>query len=440
MEHFSNVIHVASLTNKQLLVEILVAIKSLGNEARQWLLTTSTGRSTFLQIGQRAAEAELLSSDWTLAFEDAMAKRRNEGQLEEEEEEKEMRILPAMSTSELLKMTMEEMPPRSHNRRLSTAIEMIESSSLLKNPGSLSVRQAAALVKASAEEENINLQTQVMSILLGTLPNDNDACVHALAAVQLPILQRLDLSVVKNALQCSQLDYRLAELFVNTGEKPQLSIDSESQLKGLLRILRHIEAADLARRGNQIGAKHGCVICVPNEVISKNYNLLRVMEKREEFNLSPSDTSTSYNTIIGRGWNHNVVLNGKGGRKRMIHSEVHAVADSIRIFGENLAFDHLFPHAVAVIVELKGDFSYDNAPPCPKCDTLLRAVGICKACHSTDKGFVQNLQLASPNLEFLDRETVRIPLRAVCDEIGVECSRLSEAEERITRKSKKIVV
>ena len=88
MEHFSNVIHVASLTNKQLLVEILVAIKSLGNEARQWLLTTSTGRSTFLQIGQRAAEAELLSSDWTLAFEDAMAKRRNEGQLEEEEEEK----------------------------------------------------------------------------------------------------------------------------------------------------------------------------------------------------------------------------------------------------------------------------------------------------------------------------------------------------------------
>jgi hypothetical protein len=65
----------------------------------------------------------------------------------------------------------------------------------------LSVHEAAALVKASTEEGNINLQTEIMPILLRTLPKDVN-CIDVLAAVQLPILQRLlELRVIEHSLQ-----------------------------------------------------------------------------------------------------------------------------------------------------------------------------------------------------------------------------------------------
>jgi len=74
--------------------------------------------------------------------------------------------------------------------------------------------------------------------------------------------------------------------------------------------------------------------------------------------------STNYDVVVGRGWNHNVTKNidSKGGKKRMIHSEVHAVPDTIRKFGEDLAFDRIFPSAEIIIVELHKDSSCDNAP------------------------------------------------------------------------------
>ena len=221
-------------------------------------------------------------------------------------------------------------------------------------------------------------------------------------------------------------------MFRDDGKRDQSTPSKPAQEggKAVLQILRIIEAADLARRGNQIGSKHGCVICVPNEVISKNKNLLRIVEESDDLCFSPNKTSSSYDTVVGRGWNHNVVLLGKG-RKRMIHSEVHAVADTIRIFGEMLAFEYLFPHAVVLIVELRGDTSYDDAPPCPKCEQLLRAVGICKACHTTDRGLIKDLRLPSPKADFFNSAVVRVPLRTVCDELGIDCSKLKEAEDKV---------
>lgn len=432
MDNLGDVIHLACLTNKKLLVEILIAIKSSGEEAETCLLTTLHGRKAFLEIGRKASRIELLPSEWISAFEELIANKRNHSSHSSQEDEDETHAI--INTGHLLNITLKEIHPRSHRTRLSLAIERMAKCSSTDDPYSLSVRQASALVKASVEEVNVGLQTEVMSMLLQTLPSDSDACINALAAVQLPILQRLDVSVLETILRCNQVDYRLAELFKYGGKANNTPSTS---LVEILRIIRCTEAAELARQGKQIGEKHGCVICVPNEVIRENKHLLKIVKDRQELhhtNCPAGNTSTSYDFVIGRGWNHNFVLNGKGGKKRMIHSEVHAVADSIRIFGEDLAFDHLFPHATAVIVELKGDSAYDNAPPCPKCDTLLRAVGVCRACHTTDRGVVQNYQLATPSLNFLDRDTVKIPLRAVCDEIGIECFRLRTAEERSARR------
>ena len=109
----------------------------------------------------------------------------------------------------------------------------------------------------------------------------------------------------------------------------------------------------------------------------------------------------------------------------MVHAEAHAVADTIQLFEEDLAFNHIFPFATAVIVELKGDTSYDDAPPCPKCELLLRAVGVHKTCHSTDKGYVKDLDLppSSDRSLFFRNPIVRIPFRTVCDELCIQCSR-----------------
>jgi deoxycytidylate deaminase len=260
--------------------------------------------------------------------------------------------------------------------------------------------------------------------------------INALASVQLPILQRLDNHVFDDLLfhnSSFRLYDRITTLFQykdkkGDGIKENRSIDMKTH-SSALKLLGFLEAANLARRGNQIGSKHGCVITVRKDVIKNNLNLLKVIEKSKDLNVGLDGDdyeSTSYDIIVGKGWNHNVVPNGTGGKKRMVHAEVHAVADTIRRFEEDLAFNHIFPFATAVIVELKGDTSYDDAPPCPKCELLLRAVGVHKTCHSTDKGYVKDLDLppCSDRLLFFRNPIVRIPFQTVCDELCIQCSKL----------------
>ena len=434
MDH-SNVCHLASLTDKEILVELLVAIKNVGaarNEAQQWILGTSKGRDAFVQLGKRAVELKLSPEDWHASFKQVVTD--SSIFINRSERECLLRVPPAaqvMSTGALLDLALEQIEGNSHFIRLSKAVQMN-----LKPEGnsaqcSISVRSASALVKASIEDKNASLQKQVIQILLETLQNEKDA--NVLAAVQLPILQRLSIGILIPAIQSNGLELGPSELFVeNTMSVPKRKRSNE------LKMLRFVEAAGLARRGNQMGSKHGCVICIPRHVASADETIRDKIAAPCDVDADEASTSTNYDIVVGRGWNHNVLENidSKGGKKRMIHSEVHAVADTIRTFGEDVAFDRIFPSAEIIIVELHKDSSYDNAPPCPKCDALLRAVGICKACHSTDRGYVEHLSWNRSNLEFLDRATVRIPLRTVCNELGVSCRRLLEAEERVRANGK----
>ena len=410
---YNDIYHLATLTDKEILVELLVAIKKLGKKAQQWILGTIQGRRVFADLGKRTIELELCPKDWSISFKQDMAHYSVPDTSTSEH---------LISTGELLNLAVEQiMVGKSHFNRLSKAVEtnLILASKGESGYCSTSIRTASALVKASTEDQNSPLQSNVMSILLKALRNEKNA--NVIAAVQMPIIHRLMMPTMKS----SGIDFSSSDLGMKSMPDPKRSSNE-------LKMLRFVEAASLARRGNQIGSKHGCVICIPRHIVCKNE---MIRGKLPSF-VGDKEASTNYDVVVGRGWNHNVLVNldSKGGKKRMIHSEVHAVADTIRTFGEDLAFQHIFPHSEIIIVELHKDVSYDNAPPCPKCNTLLRAVGICKACHSTDRGVVEHMSLDRSKLEFLDRETVRIPLRTVCNELGIHCRRLSEAEERVMQR------
>ncbi|KAL3794348.1 hypothetical protein ACHAW5_009908 [Stephanodiscus triporus] len=95
---------------------------------------------------------------------------------------------------------------------------------------------------------------------------------------------------------------------------------------------RLLEAARLARRG-AVRARHGAVIYVPS---SGGQN---EAEDGGGGDGSPSFSSTS--VVIGRGWNHDYILDSSesGGRRRknkiVLHSEAHAVVDAICNHGED---------------------------------------------------------------------------------------------------------
>jgi len=437
LENFHQIIHVSSLTNQELIVEILVAIKSLGRDSVDWLLTTLTGQQTFLEIASCAAELKLLPSEWSSSFERIhgyeINKKDNGVDQTQNDESKTSNIM--VSTSQLLSNTLQHIPDQSYVKRLELAVEMIECNTITGI--CLSIHEAASLVKASTVVKTcIRLQSRIMSIFLELCAKQSgdEHVINALASVQLPILQRLDTHVFDDLLfhkSSFRLYDRITTLFQykdkGDGIKENRSIDTKTR-SSALKLLGFVEAANLARRGNQIGSKHGCVITVSKDVIKNNLNLLKVIEKSKDLNVNldgDDNESTSYDIIVGKGWNHNVVPNGKGGKKRMVHAEAHAVADTIQLFEEDLAFNHIFPFATAVIVELKGDTSYDDAPPCPKCELLLRAVGVHKTCHSTDKGYVKDLDLppSSDRSLFFRNPIVRIPFRTVCDELCIQCSR-----------------
>ena len=118
---------------------------------------------------------------------------------------------------------------------------------------------------------------------------------------------------------------------------------------------------------------------------------------------------------------------GGGGRRRwagrknkiVLHSEVHAVADAIFNYGEDECFERVFPRATIMIVELLSDYAYDTCHPCPKCDPLLRAVGIPTVLHTTPHGRIVELDLRPANAALLSNENVSIPLNAACRERNI---------------------
>ena len=187
-------------------------------------------------------------------------------------------------------------------------------------------------------------------------------------------------------------------------------------------VLYHLlEAAHHARKG-AVRAQHGAVIYVPS------------FGEEEDDDDREVTTTKKKTIVIGRGWNHDYLLDqSSNGRKNKIvlHSEVHAVADAICNYGEDECFEKLFPRATIMIVELVSDYAYDTCHPCPKCDPLLRAVGIPTVLHTTPHGRIEELDLRPANAALLTNDNVYIPLNAACRERNITCKRLQQKCELI---------
>ena len=68
-------------------------------------------------------------------------------------------------------------------------------------------------------------------------------------------------------------------------------------------LMRLVEAAHLARRGDQRGAKHGAVLCVPADDTISMEGL-------------PIQSPIGLQRVIGRGWNHNIFLDSSRGKNK----------------------------------------------------------------------------------------------------------------------------
>lgn len=293
----------------------------------------------------------------------------------------------------------------------------------------LSVRQASGLIRCSAllsKEDNIDeeivlyTQTSIIGLLVKLMPQlgSTNPC-DIFLAVQLPLLQSLERDAfTKGGISfpsktAEQAFHHLLDIdfdcdqdsIAQVGEKRKRTSCSEEtiqQSNNLTHLL--LEAASLARRG-AVRAQHGAVIFCPS---TSNDNTMQV---------------------IGRGWNHDYLMDRAKTNKNkvVLHSECHAIADALNRHGEDECFSVLFPKATIFIVELFSNFSYDECHPCPKCDPLLRAVGITRVLHTTRHGSVTELELGPPTCALLANENCSLPLKAACDEQGIVCKRLDAA-------------
>ena len=298
------------------------------------------------------------------------------------------------------------------------------------SPTNMSVRQAAGLIRGSVllsrqskDKDNVakQIQISVIKILVETMPQLGATSPEAIfLAIQLPILQSLDRAALRSggisfpSRNVEQLFDYLLDLNLDhssdsndqVGEKRKRNSNDDINDT----ILQHykykylLEAAHLARKG-AVRAQHGAVI------------------------FAPSDTGMM--EVIGRGWNHDYLMDRAKTNKNkvVLHSECHAIADAIKNRGEDECFNVLFPKSTILIVELEHDFAYNDSHPCPKCDPLLRGVGITDVLHTTPEGVLTEMKLASPASDLLANENCFLPLKAACDEQEITCERLNLAME-----------
>jgi hypothetical protein len=341
-----------------------------------------------------------------------------------------------------------------HRNRLRNALDALSvSSSTIPasvKPSKLSVHQVAGLIRScsnlivkgvndginandegSSDKDDIVLQTRAISHLVHSMSGQSLSPCDIFLAIQLPLLQKLQWDAFINGglsftSEDTRADFRnllclkFDDSYSSAGEKRKRSSDDDRNTKNraMPNSVHHLflEAAHLARKG-AVRAQHGAIIYIP-------------CSSEEEDDLDGKGGTGV--KIIGRGWNHDYLLDPSTSNKNKIvlHSEVHAVADAMSRFGEDECFESLFPRATIVIVELRSDYAYETCHPCPKCDPLLRAVGIGHVLHSTPHGKLAELDFKDQLLNrsnaaaLLSNENVCIPLRAACRELDICCNRL----------------
>lgn len=412
----AGLVRVASLTNQELFTKVVAAIKrSLKNKKKN----QKDWRGAAVRVATSAAKGErgyCCDDDWVRQF-DALSGsgegfNPNFGQA--------LKALPVREC---------------YRKRLINAFDAI-SPSMSSSTENLTIRQIAGLIRGStfltagvdegADDDSGNndceLQARALSYLVTAMPQLSSNPCDLFLGVQLPILQKLNRGAfapggVKAATSDVGAEFR-SLLDLDFGEQNKSSMHSGEKRKWIpeegtasanklfsSNVAHLLEAAHLARNG-AVRAQHGAVIYVP----SGNHD----------------NGSEAQTKVIGRGWNHDFVLNRSVSNKNKIvlHSEVHAVVDAIRNHGEDECFEKLFPRATIMIVELHSDYAYETCHPCPKCNPLLRAVGITNVLHTTPLGKIKELDLGPANIELLDNDNVSIPLGAACAEQKIICKRL----------------
>ena len=457
-DHLSSLLHNASLTNSELFGAILSAIKgskSIGKDAKQWIQNSVQGYDAISSIVHNAAvgaDGCVTDEDWIREFNDAYnASFQSSGGRKNGRESS----AGENGVSRSLGSIVRDMPTDGHALRLRVALDAISAAThnadtATSNSGSgakkfiMTVRQAVKLLRGTALVGNAELQSRALNCLVHVVPRLASHPLEILAMVQTPTLRLLDWNHLEemgafafesdSQRRCFQvmINYGKEDCtkdeknggFASTGNQKRKrpwedidilknSIDSSKEDTAVM--MRLVEAAHLARLGDQRGAKHGAVLCIPaDDSISMDAISIQ----------SP----IGLQRVIGRGWNHNIFLDSsKGKNKIVLHSEVHAAADAIRRFGEDECFERLFPRATVLIVELVDDCAYETCHPCPKCNTFLRAVGIARAVHSTPNGTMDETDMNPANAELLARDVARVPFCAACTEMQIQCKRLEEA-------------
>lgn len=419
--HLQGLLHVASLTNEELFPIVVAAIKRSGSMKQQKRVgkkdnvnaPTINWQAIAIRVAMAAAQGEngsCCQEDWAARYQNMISSSSDTSE----------DVGSAPSFGEALKALNSE---DCCKKRLQNALNEIYSLPPSTYSDRLSIRQVVGLIRTSthlsnSHDSNLQIQAQAMSCLLKLMPQiETHAPCDIFLAVQLPILQKLSWEVfVRSGIHFgtseSESEFRYL-LNLDFDGKEQSAVNAGSKRKRIdhspghcgenrshLNTMHYVlEAAHLARNG-VVRAKHGAVIFVPSE-----------------------NGST---TVIGRGWNHDFLLDRSKHQKNKInlHSEVHAVVDAIRNFGEDECFEKLFPQATIVIVELASDYAYETCHPCPKCDPLLRAVGIPKVIHTTPNGKNAELDLGLGNADLLKNDNVSVAFNAACSELQVNCKRL----------------
>jgi hypothetical protein len=418
MAEIAGLINVASLSNHELFTEVIAAISRCFKSSRNKKDRPKHWMSIAIQIAVAAAEGQercACSEEWVEQF-NVLSSSNNDRCNEKKKDVKFSEALQELNAKEC------------YLKRLNNVLDH-SSSSLPSN--NLSVRQVAGLIRGSvllSKEYNNNddavvkdIQVSVIKLLVKTMPQlGTTSPCDIFLAVQLPLLQSLDRSVFTNGGISfpskdveQEFNYLLdldfdcnSDSIAQVGEKRKRSSDDKIILQHRNKYTHLLEAAHLARKG-AVRAQHGAVIIL----------------------LPSSADDDGTIQVIGRGWNHDYLMDRAKTNKNkvVLHSECHAIADAIKRHGEDECFDVLFPKATIFIVELESDFAYELCHPCPKCDPLLRAVGIMNVLHTTPDGLITEMELGTPSCELLANENCSLPLKAACDEQGITCKRLDTA-------------
>lgn len=428
MAEITDLINVASLSNHELFTEV-IAVISCCFKSRNKKERPKNWMSIAIQVAVSAAEGlhgYTSSADWVEQFH-ALSSRNDTAGSGSTTDVKFSEALSRLNAKECYK------------KRLDNVLEQLQSSPSLppnnNNNNNLTVRQAVGLIRGSVllskedddNDDNVkDIQISVIKLLVRIMPQlGTSSPCDIFNAVQLPLLQSLDRAAFTNGGMVfptkvveQEFDYLLGLNFecdpdsiAQVGEKRKRERSCSNDNATIQHHSKYtylLEAAHLGRKG-AVRAQHGAVIFCPTA--------------------AADDDDGGAMQVIGRGWNHDYLMDRAKTNKNkvVLHSECHAIADAIKSHGEDVCFNDLFPKATIFIVELESDFAYETCHPCPKCDPLLRAVGIMKVIHTTPDGTLTEMKLSTPSCELLVNENCSLPLKAACDEQGITCKRLDDA-------------